>query len=107
MASTVYSTRFIAAALEPAGLYYTVPEGFVAVVRDIDAVGTGGEYIQAALETVGSTFWLDYFPESGSYGWIGWRGRQICQPGEQISVFVSGTESGGTVAVSGYLLTLP
>ena len=101
----VYSTRFISAPLEPAGLTYTVPDGYVAILRDFDAVGTGGESVQFTNLDAGATYFLEYFPGSG-YGNIQWRGRQVVPAGETIAIYVSGASSGGTASLSGYLHTL-
>lgn len=106
MARAVYSTRFLAVAGgADASETYTVPAGFIAVVRDIDVTlsGDASALAQVALESPNLVF--AYIPASGtaSESWQ-WQGRQVCNEGETLAAVLS-TDTFGSIAVSGYLLT--
>lgn len=105
MALTLYSTRFFAIHDLSGPASYTVPDGLVAVVRDLDAfwgidtegnklimVGSAGQVIYQASWDIGS---------SGSRQWTG---RQVLYAGETLQL---DTEDVTDVSVSGYLLTAP
>lgn len=104
----VYSVRFISGNI-PApggGLFYTVPAGYRAVVRDLDvAYQTTGGSTQVEFAIAGVTFFGNAQNSSALWVAVQWRGRQIANAGDQIGVGVSGDSS--SVAVSGYLLVLP
>lgn len=102
----IYSTRFLlgeTASGEP--LSATVPAGFVWVLASIDAttaVNTGELFATLA----GLTFWSSG-PITVSAGAIApamWRGRQVLNAGEILSV---GSAGAFDVAASGYQLSAP
>lgn len=105
MPTKLYSTQFLNG-FDPAGgtHSYTVPAGYVAVVRSIDLwVGATGA---TALCNAGSARILSLtgpatVPAAGVNA--PWQGRQVVPAGGEIQVSLS-TE--GSYAVSGYLLTV-
>jgi hypothetical protein len=105
----VYSTPFgfVPFATTPFTFHYTVPDGFVAVLRDIDVYlsNTNSSQRGVGFEGRSALFWaitLGGFA-SGSFQW---RGRQVLDPGETIDCIApAGVQGSGLV--SGYLLTLP
>ena len=107
MSRPVYSTRFIAGFAPSVAGSYTVPAGFVAIVRDIDAWheagGSGSDYLYASVVSLGGAFFYETFAASQ---WISWRGRQVINPGEELVVQGNSTVN-QSVMVSGYLLMLP
>lgn len=108
MARSVYSTRLIIAnASVSASGSYTVPEGFVAVVRDFEmycAAGSTAPY--AYLEITGAVNAVFAYVKGDSPGTAQWTGRQVLEPGEEL-LAQGNSESTQTLLVSGYLLTLP
>lgn len=107
MTAAVYSTRFLAGGFSDTFQpIYTVPVGFRAILRDLDAVGTGSELLELTNLDAGSTIFIGEFPASGTYGHLQWQGRQVAEAGERIQIIVAGSIA-ASVALSGYLLTLP
>lgn len=106
MASPVYSSRFISAPGLSTTRSYTVPAGYIAIIRDLDAYGniTGFAdlYLHGASgETLYWFHWSALQQEA-----VLWRGRQVIYAGESFDVTVStGGIDAVDVAVSGYLLT--
>jgi hypothetical protein len=103
--SSVYSTRFYEGKNVTSGTIVTVPAGYIAIVRDIDAFFGGGIEGGAlnVIGTLGQTF--AWFPFTGlTSAAFTWRGRQVFSAGESVR-FVSG--AGVDLTVSGYLLTAP
>lgn len=82
---------------------FVVPNGYVAVVRDLDVYSGGGSIIDWQLEIAGvckiaaGQFTVESLPQTAQ-----WRGRQILEPGEALGFSSDGATDG---AVSGYLLT--
>jgi hypothetical protein len=106
MARPIYSTRFFQISGLTGTHPYTVPAGFVAVVRDLDAFAdptiSGSDLFFQGVAT--QTIWWNNFPvDQRSYG--SFRGRQVFNPGETWFVTVDGDPV--DVTVSGYLLTTP
>lgn len=81
---------------------YTVPVGYVAVVRDADIYSGGGAmtnfemYVDEFAKFWAGQFTIESIPQAAQ-----WRGRQVLYPG-QILVFQSDEPTDGLV--SGYLL---
>lgn len=107
---SVYSTLFLANNTDSGELNYIVPDGFVAVLRDVDVYNNSFVAAELFLEDneTGQTIWrVDnnaVIPDS-SLGSSQWKGRQVFNPGGGF-VFVA---SSGTwdVRASGYLLSAP
>jgi hypothetical protein len=100
----VYSARFLQAHAVAAGSF-TVPAGYVLVVRDADCFYPGGAGQSAQLEgPAGGIF--AYFPFSAAINGVlvSWRGRQIFYAGE---TFTFAATAAMDIMVSGYLLTAP
>jgi hypothetical protein len=101
--AVVYSTRFIGGLVTAATpLGYTVPGGYVAVVRDVEFA------IDGAIACV------PYFTLAGSFDifrggisvtdvWNQWRGRAVFNAGETFYLASSANVYG---SASGYLLSL-
>lgn len=104
--ATVYSTRFIEVKGGTTFYGYTVPLGFVAVIRDVDTYASSElAFAQVFLEgALGQALW---WWQSGlgqdSYG--SWRGRQVVMAGETFGLRINVSHADATC--SGYLLTLP
>lgn len=107
MAAAVYSTRFDAKQTFSGTSTLVVPDGFRAILRDLD-VFFGEQALPAELRLNGDLGQGLYVVTNtiGTPSCAQWRGRQVVNPGESFSVTVSG---GGNAdyALSGYLLTLP
>lgn len=105
MASNVYSTRFIGVSLGTGTTAtYTVPTGYVAVIRDISATATTTGSTNAEVFVNGAfTIWNSGPITNGST--LVWSGRQVLNAGDVLSVHAVGATT--QFMVSGYLLTLP
>lgn len=101
----VYSTSFIAEHALSGSVVYTVPDGFVAIVRDIDVYVNGDliatTYYAVDADTDGTFAWF-VSPNEADPGLYSWRGRQVFLAGESFA-FISGNVC--DVRISGYLLT--
>jgi hypothetical protein len=103
----VYSTRFIAEA--NAGLHgtYTVPPGYLAIVRDItlwcDSPQAGWGLVSCIASLGVVIFATPFDHDNTSYSW---QGRAVVNELEEISCD-SSTGLIYSAIVSGYLLTLP
>lgn len=101
----VYSTRFLAWAAETIPPGYIVPDGYVAIVRDVDVVSGGGAMINwlwginGVCKIGGGQFTIEALNQFQQ-----WRGRQVVQAGELIYMEGDGPTDG---EISGYLLLLP
>jgi len=104
-ASPVYSYRFLAEAGFTGSAAFLVPDGYRAVVRDIDCVVyTGaGVTIQAGIGGV-TNFWAVTLGVVAVTDTVSFRGRQVLNPGEQL---VIATDAAADFVASGYLLSLP
>lgn len=103
----VYSTLFYEGYGEPVSGEYTVPDGYLAVVRDIVGLSEGDPDIilQVAVNPADSTIaYLEF--GSADVGFVHWEGRQVVNPGSTIAIDASGTTF-VSARVSGYLLGLP
>lgn len=108
MARDVYSFRFIQAHGLTGTVAYTVPDDYIAVVRDVDSyigspLGLNNLYLHGAL---GQTIWWTT-ATIGESMYASFRGRQVYEPGEEIELEADvGLTDAYDVTVSGYLLTL-
>lgn len=107
MSSPVYSTQLIGAAgLGNTNIGYTVPAGYVCVLRDVDAfchpTGSASAFVIAGNLSAVIWYWEN---ASGFVGSGQWRGRQVFRPGQIITFEAQiGTYD---FSASGYLLSLP
>lgn len=101
----IYSTRFLAFAADGTPAPYTVPTGFVAVVRDADIWSGGGAMInfQLSINAV-AKFWAGQFTVESIAQVAQWRGRVVVNEGEDLVFAADGVVDG---VVGGYLLTAP
>lgn len=104
-----YSTRLVAAVLDAAlDDAYTVPAGFVAVIRDMELTNQGGTATAIAidLEVPGPLTATIYFNADVPAGsWLQWQGRVVMNAGDVLSISASAYPIGAVV--SGYLLSAP
>lgn len=108
MPAPVYSSRFIQQVGLDSSASFAVPSGFIAVVRDLDAycnatIGFANLFMEGAIgQTIAWHSW-----EVTTQDQFQWRGRQVLEPGETLTVVAdTGVGVGIDVTVSGYLLTL-
>ena len=105
MSRAVYSKVFFGGNVTASGVttMYTVPTGYIAVVRDIDVCrndsGAQRSTFDAEDDAGGFIHWLT----STQYAVFTWRGRQVFVAGSRFGVYQSGGD--WTYRVSGYLLT--
>jgi hypothetical protein len=107
--ANVYSTQFMATTLAFGfSEIYTVPAGFVAVVRavagvifsDISGVAT------FAADWDGNEFYAEYVP-TYFRGPLDYQGWAVGGPGATLTCTAAGGSGGSELVVSGHLLTLP
>ena len=102
MATTVYSHRFICFAAETDPPPYEVPEGYLAVIRDISLGFGGGAITDYSVRINGvANFFVGQFTVISIPQAAHWEGRVVAYAGE-IIVASAANEIDG--AVSGYLL---
>jgi hypothetical protein len=101
----VYSTRFIAVATATGSYTYTVPAGYVAIVKCADVVTTttssSGFILQ--INNVTAIWYMDGSEWSAQVH-SQWTGHQVVNPGEVLDVYLP---SSAYFCCSGYLLSLP
>jgi len=100
----VYSRRLLQSGDCPTNPEYTVPDGFVAVIRSVDLIAFVGGETLAVVAINGLRFFGAVFND-GAYGFgaAHWEGRQVMNAGDVLSAGASGTYI--TVTASGYLLS--
>lgn len=106
MATPIYSHQFFSTQGSSGTLAYLVPAGFVAIAAALDVYGDVLGICNLFLHNSagGTIFWENYLP--GDRKSVGWRGRQLYNPGEQITVLADCAPLDGLdVSLSGYLLT--
>jgi hypothetical protein len=103
VASTLpYSTRFLAWSSSSLVPPYTVPTGYLAIVRDIDVNSPGGDIINWAVSISGiAKFAGGQFTVAALSQFQQWRGRVVVPAGELIIAGSDGLTDG---VVCGYLL---
>lgn len=104
--SNVYSVNFIRAHEVSGIVAYTVPDGYTAIVRDVDLF-CGNQLVAPTCYMTSATPDTWFYAEGASETsqWFGWRGRQVFGPGETFGCEV--TDGNFDVSVNGYLLTEP
>lgn len=113
MAVPAYSTLFYEGAnYGGPTIVYTVPAGYLIVVRDIlingqlAPVGTSGQYADVRIAGLNIPLFSARYPDFFSGVTYAWEGRQVLNAGESLSVFTSDGSPGAKFRISGYLLTL-
>jgi hypothetical protein len=103
----VYSLRIFGGQLTATSSSVTVPAGLLYIVRDIDVVLTtpSGTSVFFLSDPAGGILWYVSVDPAVTARWQGWRGRQVYEDGEVLTM----TAQSGTwdIHVSGYQLTLP
>lgn len=104
---SVWSTRFIGEALVDGDVAtYTVPDGMVAILTDVESTVSGedsGASVYATGEAGNWQLFYLYPPTADTSAQ--WTGRIVLQAGEELHVYQEGTT--GSVTACGYLLTAP
>ena len=103
--SRVYSTRLLVCHNLVEVATYTVPDGFIAVVRDIDSYASAG-LLEIAVTVFGNLSQIiDWWViDTGTSIIHQWRGRQVLYAGEQLQVLTTGPTD---ITISGYELVAP
>jgi hypothetical protein len=105
--AALYSTLFAAVNVTAVtnDPVYTVPPGFVAVLRDVDVVsiGSSGNLLFIAEQTSGLSFIA--FNEAAADVSVQWQGRQVFPAGQVM--YVRAVTGQWLVRMSGYLLSMP
>lgn len=104
MTIPVYSTRFIAVQGLVGAEVFTVPVGYVAVVRDINLYNGGGITVTTAIWHGSAGQALALWSSSASASDAFFTGRQVFYAGETFDITTNGAWD---VTVSGYLLATP
>lgn len=103
----IYSTRFYNGPATNGQTLYTVPAGFVVVVRDLEVYNFSSSAIvqvQVQLGVSGSTSGVLAFVNNvASQVCAQWKGRAVVNAGESLVAFSTG--SSFSMLVSGYLLS--
>lgn len=98
-----YTHRFLSWAASELPPAYTVPAGYLAIVRDLDVWSGGGAMIDWQLSVDGiAKFAAGQFTVESIAQTAQWRGRQAVLPGETIQFQSDGPTDG---LCTGYLLT--
>lgn len=112
MAGPVYSTQFVLQHIVGGGtLTYTVPDGFVTVIRDIDCVIEATNPDQAVIDFRLNGVLFAKFAQSGELAAVhSWRGRVVAPLSgpltpQVLEVFTTGLGVDYYTYVGGYLLS--
>lgn len=100
--ATIYSVRFIADSSAGSPVSYTVPDGYVAVLRSVNTVlSSSGSFANLQISNLG--VYVCFFAATAADEFFSWDGRQVLQEGDVLESYVS--SAGSTQLVSGYLLS--
>lgn len=104
-----YSTRFAAVTLSAAApALYTVPEGYTAVIRDMELTNQTGAPVSFAVDVTvpgpltATMYYNGAFPAAS---WVQWTGRVVLNAGDILGASAGAYPVG--LVVSGYLLSSP
>lgn len=107
MSYPVYSTRFLVGELSSGFDSYTVPNGSVAVLQNLDCLNNSAGAVTIDLLCVpvatGASifFWTGSPPSRTS---MQWKGKQVLNAGDRVAI---GTNADIFYMLSGFLLSLP
>ena len=104
MSRSVYSTLFAATSYTTTGNHtvYTVPSGFVAVLKDVTAFEYSGSGRGLLYDVTNGQSWTLWINSSGDYKPFEWQGMQVFPAGSQMGfTLVSGAFQ---LRYNGYLL---
>lgn len=104
--AAIYSIRFGVVNTSAGGttVVYTVPAGYVAILRDVDAYFPSGLGPQLFLQDGSIPLSFALLAPTAVPGSVQWRGRQVFASGQEIAVNTSATAV--RALLSGYLLTV-
>jgi hypothetical protein len=104
---SVYSSQFFVYTPSTPNLTYDVPEGYTAVVRDLDGYQEIGGYV-CALGFRNSEAAPQCQPvvleAAGTLNTVTWRGRLVVPGGGQLTLSLSAVGEFPSIYVGGYLL---
>lgn len=110
MPRTLYTTLFLGDLVVPAGpeLEYTVPDGHIAIIRDISAVmGVVGLENSKLIVSAGSAAIFQAISPPGATRSVHWEGRVAAIAGNLIHAACSGDLTcTWNIRVTGYLLSV-
>jgi hypothetical protein len=106
---SIYSKQFAVGVLSTAGpeLVFTVPTGYIAVLRGFDAFLYTGAVFICLLSVNGNPSCLGAVAPIAqpNAGFGSWSGYQVFNPGD--ALYLAGNNPGISYILSGYLLALP
>lgn len=108
MARAVYSTQLLLASPSAPNLSFEVPDGYVCVIRDIDAyqdIGAYGLTLRVADSTTAPQVAVVNGYADGVSNTFAWRGRIVLPPLGYFQVYVSDVGTDYGIYVGGYLLS--
>lgn len=102
----VYSTRFLTHAGLSGATSYAVPDGYLAVLRDVIFASMGGDASSCVLlGPSAQQLLVATSTGEGNEPAFTWQGRQVWNSAEIIGV--EAFDPGWNIMLSGYLLSLP
>lgn len=104
----IYSVAFISSTGEDAELDYNVPEGMVAIVRQVSVVQSDEAYdfgLYVGGMTDGDGTQIIAIPSAGAYNTVAEQGRWVSPAGTVIRGYVNTKTANLAVYVGGYLLS--
>lgn len=105
--STVYSTCFFRGFSDVGPIQFTCPAGFVAVLRDVDAVAESNASSDVlAIDIKGLGFIWGVQGSGSAFQAAQWRGRSVFTGGQVLEATFTGSGV-WHVSACGYLLSLP
>lgn len=109
MAQPVYSSSFFAGATEDGTLdAYTVPAGFIAIIRFVTIFNFSGSTVTVDIDFAGSgsrTGVILYQEVPSGAPSVDWDGRLVLAPGDVVRI--TNSTASTVVSISGYLLSTP
>jgi hypothetical protein len=105
--SPVFSSQFILYTDETPNTQFAVPEGFTAVVREVDiriADTLAGVTVGISTDAGAPTIWFTQLTVGVTYASAQWQGRVVCPSPGLIVLSEGSVGTGLTIYVGGYLL---